>query len=513
MDIAELIARSFGRQRSWQPIAAALGGQWQPTREHIAAAAKATRERGHVVVHQRGGDYQAPSLDTLDTAPLETESGRRSELASTLAGLPATQLQPQFFARGRDYEVTRRGSGAVITVPRNDGLFELQLRYRRGARDDAMLCDAMHALFDAVEDEALARLPGAEVSVACGATWASVGIKGLDRELQPALAAVDGWLRAPAMTPERVEGYKPRALEHRRAARQRPGEVASALHDFAARGKHSLHQLVADDGELSRATAREFREAIAGLVASDPDVLYTGAEPERLRALLPDGVELTEAPWSSLEFRDAHGPRVILLDEPGRDHADLQVTCRMPALDATEFLLVDVHRTYLDALLRAQLERLRAIRPPMIRWAADRDAPVSPAAVSVRLAVPTELTIDAIDTVRSALAEPPSAEQFEAAIAAVEEQYRTSRVSGPAVARLVRHWNRRGVPSDPRIEWWNDLVRIEHTRLVEFASRIAQARPVVSIAADLQKVDMGALRELGTVQRVTPERILRDSRR
>jgi hypothetical protein len=182
----------------------------------------------------------------------------------------------------------------------------------------------------------------------------------------------------------------------------------------------------------------------------------------------------------------------------------------VPAVAATELVLVDVHRTFLDALLRAQLERLRAIRPPMIRWSADRDVPVSPAAVSVRLQVPTEMAIEAIEAVRSALAVPPNAEQVEAAVAAVEEQYRTSRVSGAAVTRLVRHWSRRGATSDPRVDWWNELVRLEHARLVDFASRIGKAHPLISMAADLDEVALAALGRIGRVQRVTAERVLRD---
>jgi hypothetical protein len=80
-------------------------------------------------------------------------------------------------------------------------------------------------------------------------------------------------------------------------------------------------------------------------------------------------------------------------------------------------------------------------------------------------------------------------------------------VAAVNVPRFVRNWTS---DTDPRIERWVELGRVDAVAFASYAQRVASTPPVLSVVADLDELPISELRRLGRVVRVTPGDALRD---
>ena len=73
---------------------------------------------------------------------------------------------------------------------------------------------------------------------------------------------------------------------------------------------------------------------------------------------------------------------------------------------------------------------------------------------------------------------------------------------------LVYAWGPDG--TDPRVAQWLALPSLRHEDVMRYHDRADQTIPAVVVVGDLQRIDLAALAQLGTLVRVDPQQIMRD---
>lgn len=100
------------------------------------------------------------------------------------------------------------------------------------------------------------------------------------------------------------------------------------------------------------------------------------------------------------------------------------------------------------------------------------------------------------------LGEPLDRTVYDQAVADVEQRYRANRIRSESVPSAVRAWSRRGYTSDPRLARWSAIPRLTLEDLNAFAADLAKRPYVITVVADLSRVDMKALAGLGALTKV-----------
>lgn len=88
--------------------------------------------------------------------------------------------------------------------------------------------------------------------------------------------------------------------------------------------------------------------------------------------------------------------------------------------------------------------------------------------------------------------------------AAIEQEYRSSRVDPRASAWLVHAWDELGEKTDPRPWVWQTIGGMTQEQLQGFASSFAGVPPIVGLVGNRERVDLEALKKLADVVEVAP---------
>ena len=495
--LMQLVADSYLDHRPWSTVAATLSAP-PPTRAEVVAAARSLLQRGRVVGYKQPGKPWLLDAPDLPTQRLPSSYGQQSPFLRTLLEAPSTPLEPRFLVAGSHYEVTAHGAGRVITTKSDAPVFRLQWVYPIGVAEDPWVCEAAQSRVVQVP------IAGLDVDYYCTNEDTSIDIVAPVARFDEVMPAIVTWLGSTDLPDRQVRDLLDRSLQWRTDSRTDPTARALAMHNFALRGEHSLGMHLPDDAALRRRGPSMIPHAWEAVIGYDPDVLYVGPSPEKLRELLPTPTNRTKGGLPPRTFRTIDRPTVLVLDDPEREKASVRAAIPWTATGARDTLAAQLHA---EAALEITMTGPRELDPEFpsydVRW-----SPAAPVAIGIGYAcgnedVPFALRT-AIDNLRKRLPEG----EFAAARDRLEVAFRADRTAPPYVPELVRAWGPDA--DDPRVAQWLALPSLSYADLQRYYDAVERNEPVLSVVGDLDKLDMAALRELGEVVVVDLEDAMRD---
>jgi hypothetical protein len=505
------VETSFLYRQAWSTTAERLSHT--PTRADVVAGAKAVLDRPMVVVDQRPGEPFMIDVEPIAVSPMQLVLDERSAWGRRLLDEPSTPSEPRFLVAGSHFEATPHGAGRVISTRYDGPLFHLDWILPIGARADPWACDAVRAKVRAVP------VAGVDVDAICTNDDSRITILGPSARFEAVWPDLLAWLGAPAIPAKDLDAHIVDALRWRADERTHALWGSESMHLWALRGEHGIDAHLPADRTLQRRGAVEIAASMQRLSTLAPDILYTGPAPELVRAVLPPPSERGGATREPFRFREQSEPTIVLLHEPGRPQAEVRVLVpqirpegklRERIDDAQAELAAQMYEFMGDGSVDADDS---LVRLELQVWVPPEGGGPILHGVGFRCA-PDRLDT-AIDTALAYVQRPAEREGFLTAQARVEADFRAVRVPPHMIPEHVHRWWRSTDErplQDPRIAQWLSLPGLSYETFAAYVAEVARTTPYVSIVADVDAIDMAALRRHGRVIQPELDDVLRDSR-
>ncbi|MCY1062416.1 M16 family metallopeptidase [Nannocystis sp. SCPEA4] len=514
---AHKMTDAFITHRPWADVVARDRKIRAVTREDVIRVANKYLGANYSAVHRRAGKPEVAKIDKPSMTPVELHPERRSPFADALLKRPAQQLEPEWLIEGTHYKRGELAGGPLVAVSngRND-LFSLTYRFERGHKRDRLLC---HAL-DVVEQSGAGELTaealkkqlfalGTSVSFSCDAQQSEITVEGVDATMEQSLALVERWLREVKIDKAVLRGIADNVISTRRDAMEDPDELAGALADYAIHGKDSeyLHaptnaQIAAAKPEALTKLAREFLDYqhktfyFGPRSASDAaKVIGLGKGHRKLPLRSP--VVYRKVPKPTLYFTH-------------RDVAKSTIAVALPSAALTREqrpaarLLSEYLGGGMNTLLFQEMRESRGL--VYYAWGVLLAGPRPSDAWALRggLGTQSDKTSEALKVFFELLGRPLDAVRLGSTRAAIEQEYRSSRVDPRASGMLVHAWDELGEKTDPRPWVWQTIGGMTQEQLQGFASGFAAVPPIVGLVGNRERVDLEALKKIADVVEVAP---------
>lgn len=514
---ARKMTEAFVQHRPWADVVARDRKIREVTREDVIRVANKYLGKNYSAVHRRAGKPEVVKIDKPTMTPVELHPERHSPFAEAVLKRPATQLEPEWLVEGTHYSRAELPGGPLVAVTngRND-LFSLTYRFERGHKRERMLC---HAL-DVVEQsgagdqsaEALKKslfALGTSVSFACDSHESAITIEGIDANMETSLALVDRWLREVKIDPAVLRGIADNVISTRRDMMEDPDALAGALADFAIHGKDSeyLHaptntQILGAKPEALTRLSREFLDHRHKTLYFGPrsptdaaKVVGLGKGHRKLTPRPPVAYRKVPKPTLYFTHRDVT-KSTIAVALPTRALAREQ---RPAARMLSEYL-----GGGMNTLLFQEMRESRGL--VYYAWGVlfVGSRPSDAWALRGGLGTQSDKTSEALRVFFELLGRPLDAVRLGSARAAIDQEYRSSRIDPRTSGWIVHSWDELGEKSDPRPWAWETIGKMTQEQLQGFAASFSAVPPIVGLVGNRERLDLEALKKLADVVEVAP---------
>ncbi|HEY0709015.1 MAG TPA: insulinase family protein, partial [Polyangia bacterium] len=332
------MAQSFVRREPWQDVANRSKRLRALTKADIMRVANRYLGPNFAVVYRNKGKLDRPKLPKPRISPIAMDASRQSPFARALGELPVTAIEPRFLHEGADYQRAKLPAGKLLAArnPNND-LFSLSYHFDLGSRREPLLCHAIDVQqkagagplsASALQKELYAL--GATVWVACGVHESVVQVEGPDALMEPILALVERWFRAPRFEQTDVDKRLASVLTERRNQLEDPRMAAQALSNFADFGKRSFYLAQPSNATLAAARADQLKHLLNAFPDHQHRTLYFGPRPiEAAAKVIGFGENHRQVPAPQpVQYTRPTAPTIYLLD---RDLAQAQLSLSFAA--------------------------------------------------------------------------------------------------------------------------------------------------------------------------------------
>ena len=480
---------------AWSQVAAALAAPALTRRELADAVSRLLLHRNRVVLQQTQGDPWQIEVPELPSSVIKPKYARHGELGRRVLQTPGAEVEPRFLVAGSHFETAPHGTGRVITSRAEGPLFRLTWIHPVGIGHDRWACDAIQAKADALS------IPGLEASPRCWVDESGLEIVGVAARFEQAWPELIAWLRSDALPDEAVAKHIDSTLRWRAAERGHPHGRDDAVFLAGAYGPAGLNAMLPSDAELRRDGPARIPESLRRVGGPDPDVLYSGPVPDRVRELLPTPGGVAPPPRIPHPVQRFDRPTVFMLDDPDRQQAVVRVMLPAVAEDAPEAVA---------SLVFNATNALAAYEMPFHAWVlhgAVTGAREWPQMHGVVAECDHEEVVQCTQQTLDLMRRRPDRRLFRDAHALLEAAFRAERVAAADVPSRVRAWEG---DVNPRVALWFALPGLSFETFVRVVDELAETAPIITVVGDSRRIGPG-LESLGDVVEVDLEQAMRDS--
>ena len=491
--LADLIARSFARRRSWGDVVDGLREIATPAT--LQETAKELIERGFVSVRAKEGPPHRLHAPALPTSPiLRKPAARRSPFARRLLAKPAAELEPQFIAQGRDYAQYQYGEGSILIAPDDSPLFRASWTWPVGVDQEPLVCDAIRA--KVASRYAWPGLRGLELQPRCATSHVSIDVLGVDEALEDVWPSLSAFLADPEIPFDVAAAHLRQTLAARQGSRTHPQSTFEALHVLAMRGHHGMDAKLPPDEAIPQIPPTDLSVALGRALAVDADVSYVGPRGELFLSGLPDakGVAGERSP---AKFRELERTTVFVLHDPGRPNVGIRVSARVPEVPKARILSeLFEHFVFAAPHEMGDVAGLSVAPLGQSRW-----HPTQRRAHHFEIKAEIPDAARGVELGLALLRRPRDRASFKHAHARAETSYRAARVAPRDIPRALGSRN---------FADWLALAALEFEDFDAYADALSRAPFTITVVADLSAVDKDVFADFGEVVEVTPDELLRD---
>ncbi len=513
------MAFSYLRFEEWERSSRWIARLRAVTKADVVRAANRYLGPDRVIAFRRSGKPDLPSIAKPKLTQLDLDPAKSSAFFRELVGMPSTPIAPRWVASGSDFTVSDRPFGRLYAAPnRENDVFTLTVGIGVGTRDrkelgaayDLLELAGAGALNAAAFRKALFAL-GVSLSYGVGERTTTVGLAGLEANLEPALRLVFEQIAKPAIEPGTLDTMVQVAIGAHADNKKNPQYVFQALREFADRGAESPVLLELSDRELKSlrqdrltALAREVWAypqdlRYAGTRSADElSALYARLAPKVTKPRLPKrGVAYLKPPKTKVLFvhREMVQARVVMSASDGvYDHAK----------QADYEFYNGTMGGSMSSIIFQEIREARALAYAAGGGYGAGARKGDENRVLASLGTQADKTIEATTLLVELVRKPPlSPERFAETKQAVLEGYRTNPLAFRAVPDAVFGWEEKGLPAeDPRPNTYARCGTYTLDDLKAFATRFGPTPFTLCVMGSRDRVDIGKLRELGEFEEV-----------
>ena len=512
---------SFIFRQPWPKMLEREGRLRKVTREDVMRAAKEYLGPGYSVVYRRAGKPTVAKIDKPTITPIEVDPARKSKFGASIEAMKAPELNPEWLVEGTHYTRHPLPAGEMIAVKntRND-LFQLMYRFDRGHKRERMLCHALDLLEQSGAGELSAEAfkkqlfaLGSSISTSCGDDSSTIRVSGIDANMEKTLALLDTWFRQPRLDPETLVKLGDNTLSQRKDGMEDPDNLWGVLGDFAQhdRDAASLHEPT--NKQITGAKVGPLGKLISGALDHQHKTMYygprAGADVAKVVAIGKDHKKLTRRP--AITYRKPKTPTIYFVH---REVAKSYVSVAVPhgpgerAKKPTAELLNTYLNGGMNALLFQEMREARGLVYFSYGNVNQGQYPDDPWALTGGMGTQVDKTPDALATFLELVrTKPLDAGRIAIARTSLDQEYRSSRIDPRWSVYWISSWDDAGEPSDPRPWYWEQIKALKDDDLRAFAGSFADKPVVVAIIGDRTRVNLDALKKLGTVIELTADKL------
>lgn len=491
------------------------------TKADVVRVANAYLGDGYSAVYRRAGKPTVAKIDKPTITPIAVDPARKSQFGAKIEAMKAPELSPEWLVEGTHYKRETLPAGPMLAVAnkRND-LFQLRYQFDRGYKRDRLLCLALDLLEQSGAGELSAEAfkkqlfsLGSTIEFECGADTSTIEVKGVDANMDRTLALLETLIRQAKLDPETLKKLGENVLSTRKDGMEDPDALWGVLSEYAAHDRESEYLHAPTNAQITGAKVG----ALARLISSYPDhthkTLYFGprssADAAKIVGIGKNHKKLSHRPPKV--YRRTKTPTIYFVH---RDVAKSYVSVTVPygPGERARKPVAQLFDTYLNggmnALLFQEMREARGLVYFSFGGVDKGRYPDDPWALGGGMGTQVDKTPDALSTfLELVLSRPLDAGRVAVARTTIDQEFRSSRIDPRWSMYWIDSWDDAGEPSDPRPWYWEQIQALDAEALKSFAGSFAGKPVIVGIIGDRDRVGMEALKKIGTVVEVSPEKL------
>lgn len=524
---ANQFVEAFINDEQWADRALAMNRVANMTKQQIVDFANRFFLDDYVTVYKRQGeDTTIHKIDKPEITPIPTNNDKQSEFLREVVNLKPAPIQPRFVDFKKDLTVTKTKRGLAFLYKKNvdDELFTLVYHYPFGDESDNQLAFAADYL-DYVGTASLTKeaINRKFYSLACSysvnvsADAVDITVSGLNANMPEAVSLLETIITSAKADKDSYAKYVDVVLKARADAKLNQRSNYAALRQLGMFGQYNAQLNTMSEAELRAANPQALLDKLKALQGYRHTLLYYGPTalkdidnlvgrvhitPKKLAAApaakpyLHQSTPKTEV-W--LAPYDAKNVYMTMYHNEGQKWS--------PDKAAVEALFNAYFGGGMNAIVFQELREARGLA-----YSANADYTVSnthPFADSesfnTYIITQNDKLMDCINEFNALLDSMPQRQAgFDLAKQSLMKSIATKRVTRGNVLRSYLSAKKLGLNCDLDQKRYEDIPKLTLQNLIDFARQNISHKPYrYLILGDEKSLDMGALKKIGPVRRIT----------
>ena len=524
----DAMRESFIAYEDWDYVVDRIARMEKLTKEDVVRVANAYFDGNYVAGYRIDAPHEIPEgIEKPKIDSIAIDPTRRSARATEIMSMSVDPIEPEFVESGKDFQKAENDHGITyyyVHNPIND-LFSLTITVDFGSHEDNKIAIADQLLNKSGTEQYTAEdlrkewyKLGTDFGMGAGENETSITIAGLDENFERSLALLMDVLKHPTAPEDTLSELKQIILVSRADAKKDHNAIHSALVQYHRYGDESYFLRMLPDAQVLKLSGDELFAIIKNLLAYKHRVAYVGTLPfDEVRAMyekyhVVDDMLKDPPPYRFLKARRPETNEIYFTQ---REVAQSQVRLEFGTQDYHEqdIPAIQLYNEYfgggMGGIVFQELREARALAysagARYLPGSRTNDEDLMLGAIGTQ----TDKTPESVGVFTQILDNlPESPERFALAKQAVENRYRTSKISFREVIGAVRGWERLGLEPDPRRHRFDAIEGADEALMTAFVQDHIENQPkLISIVGDKTKMDAEKLKEFGEIHDIPVDRI------
>lgn len=530
-----MMAEAFLNGESVEDVLAQPARLRAVTKQQVIEAAKKYLGGNYVSGQRIDAPYNFPPIAKPALSKMQLNPNQTSAFVKKVEALNPPPVQPEWLDAKKAYKADSYAPGVVFHYnpnPIND-LFNFSISYDFGEKHQSNFCTVMSELNQAgtgkmsAEDVANAFYKlGVSANFGCSDYGFVMNISGADANFEKGLDLAEQVLWNAKIDPTRFQAKIDNLIASRKDAKSDPATLRQALRSWIRFGPESGYLDRPTDAQLKQISVDRYPAMAQALQKQNFHIYYTGQLPmQQVEALVRKHHKPGDIPMPLLEPRKqppvkllprtSKPVKIYFVNNPGAQ-SSIDVVVPEPQVNLSESLLEAYYNQYMDggmgAIMFQEVRESRALAYSTWSYYASGSRLGDQSQMMAYIGTQADKTAEALTLLIDLMRHPPKSEShFNRARAALDNAYRTSRVTFREAFGTIESWGDLGYDTDPRPAQFEQLNKLTLDDLFSFIQKRVASQPLVfAIVGDKSKVNLPALQKLGEVEEIKVDQLFRD---
>lgn len=494
------------------------------TKEDIVRVAKKYFNHPYVTVHRVKGDPVISQIDKPQIDPIEMNPVDQSPYSDELTSLEVNAIAPVFIEENAQYIKSTLANGMEFITTKNpiNNIFNLTWHFPVGTFTVKELSTAISVLessgtdkLSPIELKNLWYKLGSSASFNTQERSTSVTLTGPEHSYDESVKLFYEWVKHFSFDQSTLQKIIEDTKQSKADSRSNPNSIVHAMARFRRYGDQSVYRLALSDADLDKLTEVDMKRTIDSLFTTPHTIAYTG---KKSAAIWQDSLTIAsdltkakeETPRAITEVTD---PVSIYFLHREMSQAQVWIESIPGEWDESDRAEATLFNGYfsggMSSIVFQELREARGLAYSANAFISTPRRKNGSFVTVGTIGCQADKAVEAINTFNELFEQiPDNQERFDRSKSSLVQKADANRIPFRSIASTLMAWKRMGVEGNMNKI---SLEQIQGTSLEDvqkFHTDHIKGKPKrISIVGDRNKVDLDALRKLGTLKEVTAEDI------